>query len=580
TEFSSFVNPPGHAKTWADIDAAMWNLHPRSSGNGTNSGQTSHRGNFYRATYTDSRGGLAGTIRSSWTRTLEDSDNDGFSDHEGLMNYFVDYATNTWRGSTWSRREVVGAAADPNRQDGYGYKYLEFEGLYGGWGNANYNPTSSNLRDDFPETPTVAAINSGFNVDKLTFAISSPSDSDDMDDHAATQWRIAQILAPGVPGYVVGTPWRYEIESTWSSEEISSELSTFKFPLGVAQSGQRYRVRARHKDTNGNWSYWSDPVTFDAVAPERFTLIHYWNFNSRTPDPALSLLGGSTTFSGTVLYDDGQDFSGLNARNGDSAGEHLRVNDPLSTGTELRFDIPTTGFRDILIQYESRRSGSGAGTQIIDYTLDGGSSWLNHSSIEVADIEGEAVPVMPLDFSEISGVDNNADFGLRITFIQGGGGSAGNNRFDNLTVEGRPIVASFEEWRALHFNTLELSEPTVSGPDADPTRSGISNLLRYAIGLSRDESPVDDDGVSVIHRLERQGGMVYRFRYNPSAAGIQWQVQAANSPDFWSHILFDSDLSSAPFIKDGWVEIALPDSLDSDGTPDPQMFVRLKVSRN
>lgn len=187
-EHVSFVNPPGQEKTWADIDAAMWNLHPRSHGNGSNSGQSSHRGNFFRATFTDNRGGLAGTLSSSWPRTLADDDGDGFSDHEGLMRYFIDYATDTWTDSFWSRRAVNGVGTDPNRQFGYGYKYLEFEGLYGGWGDANNNPTTAAIHDDFPAKPTVSADNLAFTIDRLSFTASAFSDPDGPATHAATRW--------------------------------------------------------------------------------------------------------------------------------------------------------------------------------------------------------------------------------------------------------------------------------------------------------------------------------------------------------------------------------------------------------
>lgn len=43
---------------------------------------------------------------------------------------------------------------------------------------------------------------------------------------------------------------------------------------------------------------------------------------------------------------------------------------------------------------------------------------------------------------------------------------------------------SYAEWRALHFSPAEQADDAVSGPDADLTGEGVSNLLRYAIGLS------------------------------------------------------------------------------------------------
>ena len=584
-EYASFVNPPGQTDTWADIDAAMWNLHPRTTGGGANTGQSSHRGNFYRALYLDGpRGGLGGTVKTdSWRRALADADGDGFSDHEGLMAYFVNYATNTWPGGTWSRRAVTGFGggtdSDPNRQHGYGYKYLEFESLYGGWGNANQNPTSANLHDDAPVTPVVTATNPAFNTDKLSFSASGFADADGTGTHAATQWRIAGISAPGLPGFVVGQPWDYELTATWTSGELAPGTDGFTFPLGIAEPGKRYRVRARHLDNDGNWSAWSAPVTFDAAAPQPFTLMHYWNFNNQGNAPSLTRLGASQTTVGTVLYADGQNFAALNARGGDPAGFHQRINNPLTPGTELRFAIPTTGFRDILVQYETRRSGSGAGTQIIDYTLDGGQSWENHSDIIVPDVASGPVPVVALDFSGVSGARDNPDFGIRIAFAQGAGGTVGNNRFDNLTVEGRPITPGFQAWRTGQFTALELADPAVSGAAADPTGSGVTNLLRHAMGFAATAPLFETNGASLVQQIRTTGGRVYRFRYNPAATDIRWQVVAGGSPGAWTHVLFDSAVTQVPpVVNGGWAEIPLPDSLGGATAPDSRMFVRLQVS--
>ncbi|QQL46055.1 lamin tail domain-containing protein [Sulfuriroseicoccus oceanibius] len=576
-EYASFVNPVGQEKTWADIDAAMWNLHPRTEGNGANSGQSSHKGNFYRAVYHDSRGGLGGTLSSAWTRTLVDADSDGFSDHEGMMRYFVEYSTNAWDGGFWSRLAVNGVDPDPDRQLGYGYQYLQFEANYGGWGDANNNPGEEALHDDFPQKPTISALNPSFPVDDLAFRCSAFADPDGAQTHAATQWRIAQISAPGVPGFVAGEPWKYELDATWTSPEIAAGTSEFKFPLGLASAGNRYRVRVRHQDNSGNWSYWSEPITFDAVAAAPYTLLHYWNFNNSDEAPAFSMLGGSESAAGAVVYDDGGDFAALNARNGDSAGMHQRVNSPLTPGTELRFDLPTRGFGDVLIQYEARRSGSGAGIQLVDYTVDGGESWQRHSEVSVADIDGEAVPVIPLDFSRTPGAVDNPRFGIRITFLQGSGGTAGNNRFDNLTVEGRPVVPDFEAWRSRQFSVDELEDESISGGDADPTGAGMTNLMRHAAGLGRDDAVTDDNGYSLIQRIDPDDAPVYRFRYNPAATDLRWKVEAGAVPGSWTHVLFDSELTPAPTMKDGWVEIVLPDSLDGGSVRDPRMFVRLQI---
>jgi autotransporter-associated beta strand protein len=444
-EFAGFVHPPGGSPTWAELDAALWNLHPRTTGGGGNSGQSSHKGNFFRATYLDGpRGGLGGTAQTgSWIRSLADADGDGFSDHPGLMRWFVDYATNTWPGGTWNRKAMTGIGTggdgDPDRQRGYGYKYLEFESLHGGYANALANPAAA-PDTSHPAKPVIAFAGApGHAVNDLVFTSSAFDDPQGPGTYAAHQWRIAGIAAPGLPGFEPGMPRTYEIETLWSSGELVTPPGQQAIPLGVAEPGKTYRVRVRHKDTSGRWSFWSEPVQFTAAAPVPGTLIHYWNFNSGTSllVPTQSSGGGALTPAlapgSEAVAGTGQDFNAANARIGDPAGSHLRVNTPLGAVLDIR--IPTPGFENIVVQYETRRSGQGAGLQEISYTLDG-TAFQPFATIAVAD----AAPVVQtLDFRSVAGVADNPAFALRVVFLQGGGGTAGNNRFDNLTVEGVPV---------------------------------------------------------------------------------------------------------------------------------------------
>ena len=43
--------------------------------------------------------------------------------------------------------------------------------------------------------------------------------------------------------------------------------------------------------------------------------------------------------------------------------------------------------------------------------------------------------LVTLDFSGIDATDNNPNFKLKVEFQQGSGGTVGNNRFDNFTLE-------------------------------------------------------------------------------------------------------------------------------------------------
>ncbi|HMI08458.1 MAG TPA: Ig-like domain-containing protein, partial [Flavobacterium sp.] len=123
----------------------------------------------------------------------------------------------------------------------------------------------------------------------------------------------------------------------------------------------------------------------------------------------------------------------LNAQNGDAAGTHLRFNDPI--GGALEFALPTTGFQNIVVKFATRRSGSGPDNQLWSYSLDG----TNYVSFATINPFNGDPTLQTLDFTAITGADNNPDFKLKVAFEQGAGGTAGNNRFDNYTLTGNPI---------------------------------------------------------------------------------------------------------------------------------------------
>lgn len=175
-------------------------------------------------------------------------------------------------------------------------------------------------------------------------------------------------------------------------------------------------------------------------------LVHYWNFNNNASVAAITTpsqtAGGASLVAiagGISLIDfaggTGQNFNllNLNARNSDASGTHLRFNEPI--GGALVFALPTSGYENIVVKFATRRSNSGAGTQSWSYSLDG-TSYVAFTT--VTPNNGDPA-LATLDFTAISGANNNANFKLKVEFSQGAGATAGNNRFDNFTLEGNAV---------------------------------------------------------------------------------------------------------------------------------------------
>ncbi|MCC5808288.1 MAG: chitobiase/beta-hexosaminidase C-terminal domain-containing protein [Opitutales bacterium] len=127
---------------------------------------------------------------------------------------------------------------------------------------------------------------------------------------------------------------------------------------------------------------------------------------------------------------------------------------------------------------------------------------------------------------------------------------------------------SFEEWKALMFpDPEEAADPTVSGPLADPLRSGLANLVRHAFGLGLSDPP---DGR--LPYLEHDDSFLrFVFPEHAFPPDVAIVVDASTNLDDWSTVVFDSRA----------------DSLQTDGlshpfvalSPDlaPKVFLRLRV---
>lgn len=181
-------------------------------------------------------------------------------------------------------------------------------------------------------------------------------------------------------------------------------------------------------------------VWMDNQLGEPYTMIHYWNFNDEDYLlPSYSVSDGSLFIDGGVQSEvttgAGQGFSGQNARNGDKAGQHLRINDPI--GTELFFKLSSKNYQDLTFSYEARRSGNGANRHYISYSYNG-ETFIAIDTLRITDQPG----IFSMYFGEIPEVNDNEDFSIRITIAydpDDEGGMSGNNRLDNVTLDGEAM---------------------------------------------------------------------------------------------------------------------------------------------
>lgn len=195
-------------------------------------------------------------------------------------------------------------------------------------------------------------------------------------------------------------------------------------------------------------------------------VVTLWDFNSVPPD-ALSSSGtlspGVGLGTASVVGISTSSFSNADAdggssdpANGDDSGWQTSGYATQGTndkGRGVQFSLSTVGFKDIVITYDLRHSGSSSRYEQVQYSLDG------TTFIDIATFEGAAGDTWfngrSVDLNGLSGVNDNPLFAFRVvaTFAPGTSayaasnagsnyGTTGSWRFDMVTVSAAPVPES------------------------------------------------------------------------------------------------------------------------------------------
>lgn len=85
-------------------------------------------------------------------------------------------------------------------------------------------------------------------------------------------------------------------------------------------------------------------------------------------------------------------------------------------------------------------------------------------------------------------------------------------------LEPLPPLTPFETWRRARFTPAQRADPAVSGPDADPNRNGLGNLLEYALGL--DPLAANATDPVVVPGRDADGRLTLTYPRNKAATDV------------------------------------------------------------
>jgi trimeric autotransporter adhesin len=289
------------------------------------------------------------------------------------------------------------------------------------------------------------------------------------------------------------------------------------------------------------------------------TLIHYWHFNNfSTAMYTPSIIGVAADYSlidtskakilyapmpGTSLsystYEDAYataatDTDIYNLRLSQPAGNALRPRNPCDS-MYLLFYIPTTHYRNIKLRYASQTSSTahGPSRQVFDYSVDSGATWRTSGLSEPMDSAGTAFKLITVSFTSDSAVNNNPKLVFRITYNGNTTGTSGNNRFDNVTVDGDSIYI---------VNTITTT-PAAYGPYCNTSTATLSvpftSVGTYTGGYSVQLSNPDGTWPSGLTNIIGSGvsSPIFAAISSGTAPGTHYRIRVINT----SPVTYGSD---------------------------------------
>ncbi|MCC5841608.1 MAG: CotH kinase family protein [Opitutales bacterium] len=135
--------------------------------------------------------------------------------------------------------------------------------------------------------------------------------------------------------------------------------------------------------------------------------------------------------------------------------------------------------------------------------------------------------------------------------ISGSSGPRAALRLDDIVVASGP-ARRFGDWLFLEFtDPARRNNPAFSAPDADPTGSGMPNLIRYALGLGWAEEPT----VALLTLEFSADQRTVKFFRHPDRSDVFYQLESSVDLQTWGEPLFDSRIEPFPAAQDGWVTL-------------------------
>nr|WP_321231939.1 choice-of-anchor J domain-containing protein [uncultured Psychroserpens sp.] len=193
------------------------------------------------------------------------------------------------------------------------------------------------------------------------------------------------------------------------------------------------------------------------------TTIHCWDFNGTASGGNFNSspinVDNRVTGDGQITHNitDAENFGGNsgNACPGSASGAAFcpRPGSSLvNNGSNFTLEFSSLGYENIVLSFYAQKTSSGFDNNQVSYSTDGGMNFTDFGAPF-----NPSSNVRTFDFSSIPAINNNADLQIRIT-LDGGSGSTGNNRYDNIKLEGTLVSSGPDNPDAFSAATISSSQ--------------------------------------------------------------------------------------------------------------------------
>ena len=104
-------------------------------------------------------------------------------------------------------------------------------------------------------------------------------------------------------------------------------------------------------------------------------------------------------------------------------------------------------------------------------------------------VDGVEIPAIPgisgeVDWTQVTQAISAGSHALRWRYVKNASTVAGSDTGWLDQVVWTPTGSAYAIWQAANFNPAQVADPLISGPNADPDKDGLKNLIEFAFGLN------------------------------------------------------------------------------------------------